>query len=266
MNSVISTSDSQPAPRYGHETPLAGSFRPWIAFDAIGKLIRDKEDTTQVFRILQSLRGRSFDNMVERFRKTEVGARVFAHKEDLIEVASDLTYLRGLPEDSFGRAYLNFMENCGITPQGLLEAEQDAGIVNAERLEDYRRFNHRTTVAHDMWHVVSGYGCEGLGEVCVVALSYPQTRNLGFSVIALAGGHNYAKHYPTDPVWKAVRQAYARGKRAAWLPGVDWAALLPRSLAQVRAELGLADTPDHYIAAEKCRAESLHASPVPKAT
>jgi ubiquinone biosynthesis protein COQ4 len=265
MNSVNDSSAAKAAPRYAHEDPLKGRFRPWIALDAIRRLIRDKEDTTQVFRILQSVRGYSFENMFARFKTLPVGQRVIAQKEELIDIACDHDYLRSLPADSFGRAYYNFMQNCGITPQGLLAAKTDAGVREDILPEDFRRFSDRTRVQHDMWHIVSGYGCEGLGEVCVVALSYPQTRNLGFSVIAVAGAFNYAKYYPGEPIWKAMFEGYKRGKRAAWLPGVDWAAMMPLPLAQVRDQLGLGDTPTHYMAAQTCRSESMQESPIPKA-
>ncbi len=250
------------APAYAHEDPRKGRFRPWIALDAIGKLIKDKEDTTQVFRILQSIRGNSFENMFARFVKSPVGSQVVARKRELFDVACDRDFLRGLPAGSFGRAYLAFMEGCGITPEGLQAARSNAGISDAIMPEDFRRFSDRIRVQHDMWHVVSGYGCEGLGEVCVVALSYPQTRNLGFAVIAVAGAFNYAKFFKDEPIWAATREAYRRGKRAKWLPEADWEAFMPQPLEAVRAQLGLADPPVQYLAATRCRADSFTQSPV----
>ncbi len=263
--SVVKSAVDESVPRYGQEDPLKGRFRPWIALEAIRRLIRDKEDTTQVFRILQSVRGYSFENMFARFKTMEVGKRVLANKEELIDIACDHDYLRSLPADSFGQAYYNFMTSCGITPQGLLAAKSDAGVREDSLPEDFRRFSDRTRVQHDMWHVVSGYGCEGLGEVCVVALSYPQTKNFGFIIIAYAGAFNYAKYYPGEPIWKAMREGYKRGKRAAWLPGVDWAAMMSLPLTQVRADLGLDDVPIQYMSAENCRRESMDESPIPKA-
>jgi len=42
-----------------------------------------------------------------------------------------------------------------------------------------------------------------------------------------------------------VRQAYRRGRRAAWLPATDWEALLPRPLHEVRVELGVGEPPGY---------------------
>jgi ubiquinone biosynthesis protein COQ4 len=237
-------------------------FRPWIALDAIRMLIRDKEDTTQVFRILHSLRGWSQERMFTRFKKTAVGARVLANKENLVDVLCDRAYLLGLPDGSLGRAFIAFMDRCGITPQGLTEAAQASGMDDEVLPEDARRFGMRIRVQHDLWHVVDGYGCDGLGEVCNVAFSYPQTCHVGFMVIGIAGAWNYAKAYPDEPIMAAMWEGYRRGKRAAWLPGVDWAALLPQQLTEVRKTLGLTQAPQKYLAAPRATRESMSVSPI----
>ncbi len=236
-------------------------FRPLQALDAIRKLIRDKEDTQQVFRLLQGLRGWSFERMFERFKKTPAGMRVIANREDLVDVLSDRRYLQSLPAGSLGRAFLTFIDGCGITPQGLNDAARDAGLEDSNLSEDFRRFSSRVRVQHDLWHVVTGYGCDGFGEVCNVAFSYPQTGNFGFMVIAWAGARNYAKAYRSEPIMSAMWEGYRRGKRAAWLPGADWEALLPKPLADVRAELGLAAAPAKYIAAPLAIEQSMTVSP-----
>lgn len=243
------------------ETINTMRFRPFQALDAIRKLIRDKDDTQQVFRLLQALRGWSFERMYRRFKATPVGARVLANEEDLVDILSDRTYLQSLPAGTLGHAFLTFMDGCGITSQGLNEAAKQAGLEDRNLPDDFRRFSVRIRVQHDLWHVVAGYGCEGFGEVCNVAFSYPQTGNLGFMVIGWAGGRNYAKAYPGEPVMAAMWEGYRRGKRAAWLPGADWAALLPRPLADVRAELGLSAPPKTYLAAPVAITESMTVSP-----
>jgi ubiquinone biosynthesis protein COQ4 len=34
---------------------------------------------------------------------------------------------------------------------------------------------------HDIWHVLTGYRRDALGEACLVAFSYAQTRGLGWA-------------------------------------------------------------------------------------
>ncbi len=87
---------------------------------------------------------------------------------------------------------------------------------------------------HDVWHVLTGYGTDALGEVCVVAFSYAQTRSLGFAVIALAGARQFQKARLGQPYGKAVREAWRNGRAAAWLPAVDYPALFAMSLDEAR--------------------------------
>ena len=48
-----------------------------------------------------------------------------------------------------------------------------------------------------------------------------------------------------NAVFRAVMRGYRDGRRAAWLPGQDWEALLGQRLETVRAELGIG-APEAY--------------------
>ena len=239
-----------------NENPLNSRFSPLVAIDAIRNLIRNKEDTAQVFRLLVALRGKSFARNFKRFQASPVGARVLANKENLVDVLSDRAYLEGLPEGSVGRAFIAFLDGCGITPQGLNDAAHEAGLSDQNLPEDLVRYAGRLRVQHDLWHIIGGYGCDGFGEVCNLAFSYPHSKNIGMMVLAIAGAHNYAKAFPGEPIRAAMWEGYRRGKRVTWLIGVDWEKLLPLPLEDVRRQLGVTDTPKRYISAPRVIAAS----------
>jgi ubiquinone biosynthesis protein COQ4 len=239
-----------------NQNPLIPQFKPLIAIDAIRNLIRNKEDTAQVFRLLVALRGKSFARNFKRFQASPVGARVLANKENLVDVLSDRPYLESLPEGSLGRAFIAFLDGCGITPQGLNDAAHEAGLRDQHLSEDLLRYAGRIRVQHDLWHVIGGYGCDGFGEVCNLAFSYPHSKNIGMMVLAIAGAHKYAQAFPGEPIRSAMWEGYRRGKRATWLIGVDWEKLLPLPLGDVRKQLGVTDTPKRYIAAPRVIAAS----------
>lgn len=240
---------------------IANRYRPFVALDAIRKLIRNKEDTMQVFRLLYALKGGSFQRNFTRFKATPVGQRVLTNKEDLVNVLCDRPFLESLPHGSLGRTFIAFMDDCGITPQGLSVAANEAGLDEIEIPEDMRRYAMRVRVQHDLWHVVAGYGCDGFGETCNVAFSYPHTGNIGFMVIAVAGAWNYSKAFPNEPIMGAMWQGLKRGKETKWLPATDWEAMLPLPLADVRTQLGIRDLPSKYIAAPVAIAQSRTVSP-----
>jgi ubiquinone biosynthesis protein COQ4 len=226
-------------------------FQPFVVVDALRKLMANKEDTTQVFRLLIALRGRSFDKNFARFAASPVGARVLANKEDLIVKLSDRAYLKGLPKGTLGLEFIDFLDFCGITSDGLNEAAREGGATEERLSEDQIRFARRTRVQHDLWHVIGGYGCDGFGEVCNLGFSYPHSRNIGMMVMAIAGANRYAKAFPGEPIWAAMWEGLRRGRKAIWLPGVDWEALLELPLTDVRKQLGVHDMPAKYQAAPK---------------
>lgn len=209
------------------------------AWRALKALMEDKEDTAQVFRIMKALTGKSYWRQYIRFTKTDMGKQVLLNEIDLIKTLADREALAKLPAGSLGRAYLNFMVREGITAEGLAEASHDAD--RSFENKDYERYLFRTRDMHDLWHVVSGYGRDGMGEVCVVAFSYPQTKSLGFAAIALMGLKEYTSQFPRRGLFSIAWQAYKSGRKAAWLPGANWEELLALPLEEVRKQLNIAE-------------------------
>ena len=81
------------------------------AFVAVRRLIKDPEDTEQVFRVLGSLRGKAHERLFERLRHTEVGQQVLNGSRNLADTLTDRESLSSLPEGSLGRTYLPNRKN-----------------------------------------------------------------------------------------------------------------------------------------------------------
>ncbi len=236
--------------------------RKWgAAWKALKQLMATPEDTTQVFRIMKSLAGNSLFNEFKKFRSTEAGAHILNERISLFDTLTNREYLAQLPEGSLGKTYYDFCQREGISPEGLVEASQE----EYEGFEDKNLefYANRTRESHDLWHVISGYGRDGLGEVCVVAFSYAQTKSLGFAAIAVMGAYKFKGDYPDSNIWSTMWQAYRNGKKAEWLPGIEWEKLMDKPLTEVREILNI-KTPakyqklDHVIAGT--RPEALAAS------
>jgi ubiquinone biosynthesis protein COQ4 len=208
--------------------------RPLVALRALIALNADPDDLPQVFTIIDSLPFRAPERMMARMRKSDVGRRLLADKPDLGRRLRDRDALRALPDGSLGRAYLELVEKVGITPEGIVDASV-AGKTRTEDLsEDMRWLGERMRDTHDLWHAVTGYGTDLVGESALLAFTYAQTKNKGIGVIvALAYARGDRK------IWRTLTDGYRRGRRAEWLPGVEWEALLDRPLEEVRARLGI---------------------------
>jgi ubiquinone biosynthesis protein COQ4 len=96
----------------------------------------------------------------------------------------------------------------------------------------------RTRDVHDIWHILSGYHRDGLGEACLVAFSFAQTGGLGWALIAL-GAASKARKGKDYPYVKAIWQGYRRGHAAKWLLGQDYERLMSEPLEAARRRLGI---------------------------
>ena len=99
-------------------------IQPLKAIRAIRALIADKEDTSQVFKIIDALSGDSVGRGFRRFVQTETGRRILAEKRNLVATLSERTRLAALPEGTLGRAYHEFMAEEDLTADGLVEASE----------------------------------------------------------------------------------------------------------------------------------------------
>jgi ubiquinone biosynthesis protein COQ4 len=222
-----------------HEPVPRNPIRVPEAWRALKKLIADPDRTDQVFVIIDSLSGNSGEKQFSRFASTPVGRQVLAEERDLIAVLSDREALGQLPEGSVGRRYADFMNAEQISADGLVEASEQGGRGPNE--DPHRsRFGVRLRDSHDLWHVVTGYNRDLVGEASLLSFTFAQTRNPGIgAIVAMA----FLKAGDLPGARRMIRQAYKRGRRAAWLPGADWETLLARPLDEVREELDLLDLP-----------------------
>jgi ubiquinone biosynthesis protein COQ4 len=99
---------------------------------------------------------------------------------------------------------------------------------------------------HDLFHTVTGYKGDLLGEAGVLAFTFAQTGHPGIGFLAGIG----LVVSPEPRVRRMILGGFRRGRRARWLPATDWAALLPRPLDEVRRELGVVPVDDYEAVRE----------------
>jgi ubiquinone biosynthesis protein COQ4 len=212
-------------------------IRPLVALKALRALFKNGEDTRQVFLITEALRGRSGEIAFEQFRQTEVGQAVLRERRVLLDRLSDRAALAALPPGTLGRAYYDFMAAENLTADGLVEASKTGNAQSRD--DDQKLFGARSRDTHDLQHVVTGYGRDGLGEICLLAFGYARSKNRGIGLIALAGMFRAAKKLPGFPVKRAVFEGYRHGRQAARMIHQDWEALLSQPLEEVRRQLNV---------------------------
>jgi ubiquinone biosynthesis protein COQ4 len=223
--------------------PPKPHLHPIAALRAVRKLMRNGEDTQQVFLLIEALRGKTTLRQFSRFRQTETGRAVLGENRRLLDRLSDRVSLAALPAGTLGRGYYDFMAAADLSAEGLVEASQVS--MAALPADDMTLYRERSREMHDLLHVVTGYGRDPLGEACLVAFSYAQTRLKGFAMIAAFAARKIAKSRPKQPVRRAVFEGYRHGRSADWLWGADWEGLLTQPVDAIRAKFAV-KPPTYY--------------------
>ncbi len=218
------------------ERPQA-KYRPFRAVRNFQKLIKDKEDTSLVFKIFESLPSKDFLPRVADLSLSERGEFLRSTEPRLPEILDDHTALRRTPAGSLAHAYCDFMESEGLTAAGLVAEYDRAGRPAYADLVEW--FINRSRDTHDLFHVLTGYGRDALGEQCVLLFTHGQAPSQGHLLIGYAGAANIAKMVKGSkaPVFGAVREAHRTGKGAPQLMAQPIRQLLERPLDDVRREL-----------------------------
>ncbi len=228
--------------------PLVNRRRDWLgALRALRRLLADANDTTQVFKIMRALNVGTMQAGYERLLQTPQGGRLAFQHVELAERFCDPAFVGSFAPGSVGAAYGAFLARTGYSA---------AGLADISRTDDpwrdaphpYAWYGRRMRDSHDVWHVLTGYRAdEPLGEACLVAFTYAQTRGLGWAAIAVASALKAWRTPGGKPAVSAIREGYRRGRAAAWLPGEDYERLFAEPLDQARARLGIGD-PTAYLA------------------
>ena len=227
------------------------------ALRAMRALVKDPEDLPQVFTIAESLSGNTIFRLAKRFGESDSGRRLLAEQPDIVDHLADRDALARAPEGSLARAYLAFVTREGISADGIREASQAGSHgVGADWPQDVRWVRERMRDTHDLWHVVTGYAGDLVGETALLAFTFAQTGNPALAMIAgvgtlklsgIPGGGRQARH--------AVVDGLRRGRRAAWLPEQPWESLLREQLDDVRARLRIDALPAYReVRADQYRA------------
>ena len=219
----------RPEPRYN-------PMRAWKNFRL---LMKDKEDTSLVFKIYESLPSKHFMPRIEELAMSPLGDQLRASEPSLPEILDDHAALRKTPKGSLAHAYCDFMESEGLTAAGLVAEAESLGRAKYDDVVQW--FGDRSRDTHDLFHVLTGYGRDALGEQCVLLFTHGQSPTQGHLLIGYAGSFNIKLQIKGSkaPVMGAVNQAKSTGRGAPPLLRQPIRELLKQPLEDVRAKLNI---------------------------
>ena len=215
-------------------------LRALKAFYSLARLVHDPDRLGEVFEMSDALATREATQpMIDHLVKDPVVARSL---EERHRIRIDLAELRRLPEGTLGRAFADHMAAANLDPGALptLSSEDAHGFFRAHLYE-----------THDIWHVVTGFGTDVVGELGLQAFYQAQIPGALPSLLLAVGFVRSAlfDRELTVPFMEALVRGWRMAKAARPLFGVRWDELWTVPLADVRRDLGLADAEDQLVAA-----------------
>lgn len=215
-------------------------FRPVKVLHHFRKLIADKEDTEQVFHIIEATKGKATHKQAWDFIASPAGQRFLAEEVDIPAILDDHARWADCGPNSVAAHYIAFMKREGLSAAGLVAESHKWAPPHALPQDLTQWYFDRLRDTHDLFHVLTGYGRDALGEASLLGFSYEQNHNKGILFIAYAGARQIKKVSGTKaPLFAAIREGRALGRAAAKIAHQDIVALMAEDITAARARLNI---------------------------
>ncbi len=226
-----------------------GTDKGWVhprdvvkAFGVLGELTKDPNRTDLVGEFIGLLTGPSADRLFHEVWNDPVGRPILQEGRDLRATLADRPYLSALPTGSLGRTYFDWTSTRDFTADGL--AQEISNQVGRELNDPRSTMGARVVDMHDLWHVSNGWDSDIFGEMHLLGYSYAQLGGSAWLILGLIANLILATAGRFEGIGY-LRNAIRRGRKASLLVAVDWEAMLPLPLDEVRRQLSIAD-PEPY--------------------
>ncbi len=220
--------------------------KPWAGILAGARFLANINETSYFFAMTDAVDGGQHEKNYQRYMNTSAGAALDAEKVNFYDVLADWNALRRMAEGSLGRTYLSFMEEQEFEMDGLMAAEVKANASTLNIGPSRRRYMESGIALHDVYHVLTCYNRQPIGEACVLAFSAEQFSLRGVGLTAHGLGLCEQMGRPGVPILSILNEARRLAQETKWLAEVDWRDELHRPIGEVRARIGL-NRPDLYL-------------------
>lgn len=206
------------------------------------KLVANKEDTEQVFHITEALKTRRTHEQAWAFIASPEGQRFLAEETDIPGMLDDHARWADCGPETVAAHYIAFMKREGLSAAGLV-AESEKFMPPEKQLGDLTEwYFKRLRDTHDLFHILTGYGRDALGEASLLGFSYEQNHNRGIWFIAYAAAHQIKKQTRTRaPIYASINEGRRLGKAAKKLAHMDVEAVMRMDIGEARAMLGVGE-------------------------
>jgi ubiquinone biosynthesis protein COQ4 len=203
------------------------------AYKAVKKLLRENvANTIFIFELIRALNPPSLRWCYRKLLETESGAEVAYNSEEVSEYFSTLSER---PEGSVGKECHKIFPDQEYLLKVSRRLNRRDNWIDTKHPHIWIVRRNRDT--HDTWHTLTGYPPTLLGEMCLAAFTFAQTRGLGWLMICLLIMIKHGIYKPE--IISMVRRAYLRGKNAKFLLAENYNDLFSEDLESARKRLNI---------------------------
>lgn len=206
------------------------------AFNALRGLLADPDRTELAVEVSLALDGSLLPRTLARLMAHPEGRRLYEERPSLADALGDRARLEQLPDESFGRAYLAYLDRHALDPAKLIGLARRAARETGETEPGLLWAIERGQIRHDLFHVLTGYGADKAGESALLPFSLAQLGGRANALLTLGASWRMLRERGLGWIPYAWR-AWQRGRRAVSLVAVPYEELLPLPLDDVRRML-----------------------------
>ncbi|CAA3032875.1 Ubiquinone biosynthesis COQ4, mitochondrial [Olea europaea subsp. europaea] len=230
-------SRSTVSPAYAGHVPINTFQRSLLAVGSAVTSLIDPYRHDMVAVLGETTSNRQLPKMRDALLKgDEEGRRLLRERPRLNTETIDLNKLRGMQEGSFGRAYVAWLERCGVSPDTRDPVRYIDDPELAYIMQRYRE-------CHDFYHVLLGFPVSVSAELVV---KWFELSNMGLPVAFLSsffGPLRVKSDRRRRLVSTYMPWALRAGANSKPLIGVYWEERWSMDIGELRKELGIPDPP-----------------------
>ncbi|KAG8936076.1 Ubiquinone biosynthesis protein [Tulasnella sp. 418] len=265
MNVGVRASSSTPA--YPGHIPLNWFENAFLAVGSAVVALKSPRRGDMIAALGETTAGPALPRLRDIMLQSPEGRRILKERPSVNSDTVDMDWLKTLPDGTFGRAYISWLERCGVTPDTRTPVHYIDDPELAYVMKRYRE-------SHDFYHCICNLPVNVESEL---AVKFFEFANFGLPVALISAVFGPLR---LDSAKRArlfsefVPWAMRCGRSAKPLINVYWEERWKQDVVELKKELGIWDPPEAHwspplteaakarkkkLAAEKLAAEKLAA-------
>ncbi|KAK0547478.1 Ubiquinone biosynthesis protein [Tilletia horrida] len=245
VRTFTSSSASQSkTPQYEGHVPLSAFQKAFMTVGSALASLHNPARADMIATLSETSGERFLPRLRDQMLATAEGRALLVDQPTINSRTVSMDHLRSLPDGSLGRAYVDWLEWCGVTP----DTRAPVQYVDDPEL---RYVMQRYREAHDLYHLLCLMPTSLLGETVVKYFEYSHfglpvalLSSIGGPIRLITSPNENTRKQVLDPLFtKLIPWAVRMGTQVKPLIGIRWEDRWEQNFGELRRELGFEDPP-----------------------